>query len=298
VVGPATSGRFDALRQIANLVNSLFLLSPLWPVGAVAAWWRPRLGSQARTPAPTGGARRAAGSGVPGGRAGFPLAGIAWLALAGVLAIMMATRARQGPLRDWDVQVGPALVVTLGTAGALVSRWRGSGPGRAALPACAVGLLAALALWGTVGDAGIGERRVHTLLADPSAWSAEEYARAREFLGARAYDAGRYDEAAREYGMAAERAPSPLILDQVAAALGMAGRRQEARRALVRAMGVPQATSSMWMTLAQLALKLDDPGRALACVDSALVRAPGRSDALELAGALRAGLQSRPLTPR
>ena len=38
VVGSATAGRIEPARQLANIVNVLFLLSPLWPVGAAALW--------------------------------------------------------------------------------------------------------------------------------------------------------------------------------------------------------------------------------------------------------------------
>jgi tetratricopeptide (TPR) repeat protein len=269
VVGLSTAGRVEPGRQVANVLNALFFLSPIWPVGAVAAWHVLRRG--------------------PGSaRDGFPLAGVAALALVGELAIMLATRGGQGPLRDWDNQVGAALVVTLATAYALVAWWRPAGAVRAAAPICATALVASLALWGIHSDPGIGARRVATVLADRTAWNAEEWSRAHEFVGTHAFAAGRFDEAARAYEIAVSGAPTSRLIINWAVALDQAGRREEGRRALARAMAIPQPASSNWMSLAQLARSLDDSARAIVCVDSALAHDPGRADARELARALHA----------
>jgi len=250
IIGSATAGRVELARQLANIVNALFLLSPLWPVGAAALW-----------------SLRRRATGDP--RGGLPLAGVAGLAVAGELAVMIVTRGKQGPLRDWDNQVGPALVVTLVTAYALVALWRRSGMARSALPVCATALVMGVALWGIHVGAGIGERRVATLLTDPAAWNTEEWAQAHDFIGQRAFNAGRYEEAARAYGIAAARAPSPRMLDNVAVALSMAGRDEEARDALARAMTVPQSSAAMWVALARAAETLGDSARAALCMDSA-----------------------------
>lgn len=250
VVGSATAGRIEPVRQLSNIVNALFLLSPLWPVGAAALWSLRR--HAADEP-----------------RGGFPLAAVAGLAVAGELAVMTVTRGKQGPLRDWDNQVGPALVVTLVAAYALVAFWRRAGAARGALPVCVTALVMGVALWGIHADAGTGGRRVATLLADPAAWNAEEWAQAHDFIGQRAFDDGRYDEAARAYEIAAARVPSPRMLDNVAVALSMAGRDDEARAALTRAMSAPQASAAMWVALARAAGTLRDSARAAVCMDSA-----------------------------
>ena len=212
------------------------------------------------------------------------------MALAGELAVMIVTRGKQGPLRDWDNQVGPALVVTLVTAYALVAFWRRSGMARSALPVCVTALVMGVALWGIHASAGIGERRVATLLTDPAAWNTEEWAQAHDFIGQRAFNAGRYDEAARAYGIAAARVPSPRMLDNVAVALSMAGRDEEARDALARAMTVPQGSAAMWVALARVAETLGDSARAAVCMDSARSSpGPGRGGPRPAAGRRGAG---------
>jgi hypothetical protein len=249
LVGSATAGRIEPWRQAANVLDALFLLGPLWPAGVVALiHLRRRTGGE---------------------RPHFPLAGVAALALAGELAVMLVTRGKQGPLRDWDNQVGPALLVTLITAGALVALWRRIGTARTAAPVLASALVASLALWGIHADAGIGGRRVATLLEDPAAWNPEEWAQAHDFVGQRAFAAGRFEEAARAYRVAVARMPSPRMLDDLAAAEAMAGHHEAAQRALERAMAVPQSSGAMWAALGQVALTVGDSARARVCADSA-----------------------------
>ena len=273
LVGTSTMGRIEPVRQLANLANALFLLSPIWPAGLVAAWLAVR-GERARG-APGGTARAAARAAAPGpadARPGFPLGGVAALALGCWFIGSLVTRGKQGPLRDWDNQVGPALLVTLVTAYALVVFWRRNVPGRTAMPVCSTALVAGLALWGIHADPGIGSRRVNTLLADPAAWNREEWSRAHEWIGSRAFDAGRYEEAARAYEIVVAGAPSSRMVDNLAITLGMAGRREEAARMLARAMTMPQISSTRWIALGSLALTLGDTARATACADSALAR--------------------------
>jgi hypothetical protein len=52
-------------------------------------------------------------------------------------------------------------------------------------------------------------------------------------------------------------------------ALSMAGRYEEARVALARAMAVPQNSGAMWVALARVAESLGDSLRAATCMDSA-----------------------------
>jgi hypothetical protein len=273
VVGTSTLGRIEPVRQLANLANALFLLSPLWPAGLVAVWLGVRRGSGKVAPGGTTGA--AVGAAAPGPadtRPGFPLGGVAALAVACWLLGSLATRGKQGPLRDWYNQAGPALLVTLVTAYALIACWRRGASSRTVMPVCTTALMAGLALWGIHADPGIGGRRVATLLADPAAWSREEWSRAHEFVAARAFDAGRYDEAARAYEIVVAGAPSSRMVDNLAITLGMAGRREESARVLARAMLLPQSSATMWIALGSLALTLGDTARAAACADSAQAR--------------------------
>jgi hypothetical protein len=278
VIGSATLGHVDPARQLANGLDVLFFLSPLWPVGLAAAWLALR-GAAARDarvreePATT--ARR----GEVAGRPVLPFVGAAALAVFGELAVTLASRPKQGPMRDWDVGLGTALLVTLAMAQALIVAGRRARLGRTALPVLATALLGCVALWGIQFAPGISERRVASLLADPTGWSGEEWARAHEYLGQRALAARRYDEAARNYGIAVEFAPSPRMMDNLAVSLGRAGRREEAATVLRRAMAMPQGTVEMWMALSHAAWELGDTARAVICSDSALVRDPYRPDA-------------------
>jgi hypothetical protein len=248
LVGTSTPGRFEPGRQVANTVNALFLLCPLWPVGAVVAW-------------------RLRRHGVRAGDGPFPLGTVTVLALAGELAVSLAARPSQGPLRDWDTQVAAALVVTLATIGLLAAWWGRRGAGRSALPVCATALVAGLALWGIQTRPGIAEHRLATLLADPAAWDREERSRAYEFVGTRAFEAGRFEEAARAYEIVVAGAPSARFVANLAVAQGMAGRTEESERTLARAMSLPQSPV-MWVALGRLALTLGDSARARICADS------------------------------
>jgi tetratricopeptide (TPR) repeat protein len=246
--------RVGAPRRLADALEALFLLSPLWPAALAAAW----AGHGATRP----------GRGTHGA---FPLAGVALLALTGELAVMLVAHGRQGYARDWDNQLGPALVTSLLTAGLLAAAWRRGGA-RAAPAAFAVALVATVALGGIHVSRPIAEARVRTLLADESAWTSEEWGLAHDFLGQRAFEAGNWLEAARHYEVAAARVPMPRLLDNVAVAYVMAGREAEARGALARAMAAPQSSPTMWMALARVAEALGDSARTRACADSARAR--------------------------
>ena len=282
VIGSATLGHIDLARQLANELNALFFLSPLWPAGLAAAWLALR-GVRARD-ARIREERAAAREAQRGasGRPALPFAGAAALAVLGELVVTLASRPRQGPMRDWDVVLGAALLVTLATAQALIVAGRGARPGRTTLPVLATALLACVALWGIQFAPEISERRVASLLADPSGWSNEERARAHEWLGERALAARHFEEAVRNYEIVAALAPSPRMMDNFALSLVSAGRREEAARTLRRAMAMPQGTVFMWMSLARVAWTLGDTARAVACADSALVRDPYRADARAL----------------
>src|SRR5205085_10702218 len=111
----------DVLVRIADGLNLLTLLVPLWLAGVAALT-----------------ARRDQ----PGRRGGLGL--VAVLAVGAQLAILFAIRPRQGMARDWDAYVGTALVVALAMAAVLIGAWSA----RTRAPAVTIALALAIAFWG------------------------------------------------------------------------------------------------------------------------------------------------------
>ena len=262
-----------ALVRFSNLLNALFLLAPLWPVGVTAALHSAVRETRAR---------------VPGGvRLSTALA----MALGAQAAVLLAVGATRGSGRDWDAAAAMGVMASLATACALVPQWRGGSAARAAAPHVTVALAIGIAVWGPHASEAIGRRRIESLLADWPAWSATARAHAYDLLGMRALERGRYDEALHDFERAFAAAPNPRYVHQAGIARLSAGQAHEARAAFLRAAFLMPAAPDPWFGLARAALDERDSLAAAAYLDSLLMRDPGDARGRALRQALRTRLE-------
>ena len=285
--GPPAAGGAFLVRIIAaaatrsvDALNLLFLLVPLWPAGLAAAWL----------------ARRSGAAGVQSQDAAprFSLVPVAWLAVAPQAALLLVARGAQGASRDWDMHVGAALVVALTTAASLLAIWRRVGASGSLAPVVTTALASAVALWGTQMSERLQLARIQQQLSDRGAWTDGAWARAHDFLGVRALQQQRAEEAIRELEAAAEVAPNPRFFFQIGIAQRMLMRFDEARASFEKAHRLDPKLADAWVGFALLAFDARDWRKVEACAESALVYAPHRKDAKEIRDKARLAREAGP----
>jgi len=285
--GPPTAGGTFLVHIIAaaatrsvDALNLLFLLVPLWPAGLAAAWL----------------ARRSGAAGVQSQDAAprFSLVPVAWLAVAPQAALLLVARGAQGASRDWDMHVGAALVVALATAAGLLAIWRRVGASGSLAPVVTTALASAVALWGTQMSERLQLARIQQQLSDRGAWTDGAWARAHDFLGVRALQQQRAEEAIRELEAAAEVAPNPRFFFQIGIAQRMLMRFDEARASFEKAHRLDPKLADAWVGFALLAFDARDWRKVEACAESALVYAPHRKDAKEIRDKARLAREAGP----
>ncbi len=269
---PSVPGAWGALLRLSDVLNVLFYLVPLWPVGAVAGWLTRK--SNAGAPAGRDSTSPSAGR--------FSPSSVAALAVGAELLALFATRTSQGAGRDWDVGVAAGLTVALVVAYALVKAWKRMGAGSGVAPAFTLALAGSIALWGIHASEPMGLRRAQALLTAEPTWGSVARSHARDFLGVRALNGGDYEEAAHQFEHAISIAPNPRFFYQVGLAYLGAGRFDSAEVAFTRAARLTPRVASPWVLLGELALARGDTARARTMVDSALVRDPRNGKALAL----------------
>jgi tetratricopeptide (TPR) repeat protein len=267
-------GATTPLLHLADALNLLWYLVPLWLVGVAA-------GLAAREPKRTGAA----------GPAG--VGATAWLALVPMAAMVLIVSPGGGWARDWDVAIGPAALASLATAYALIRWWRQAGPGGTAGPVATLALSAAIALWGVTADARISHRRIEALLEGRPALGDATRAGAYDLLGARALSAGDAERAVTMFTRAIDASPNPRYYYQLGMAEEVAGRIDRAEQGYRRAAGLMPAMPDPWVGLVRTALVRGDSLSARAYAESALARDPRGSDPSRV----RAILAQRRLAP-
>jgi tetratricopeptide (TPR) repeat protein len=273
--GPAgVRGLADLLLRGGDALNLLFLVAPLWIAGAAGAWLA---------------------RGAPASREAsrFSLAPAALLALGGQLGLMLVARGAQGVSRDWDMHVGPAAVVTLISAAALISAWNRRGGARALAPTLTTALASAVALWGIHLSEPVAVARIGELLANRGAWSDAARARAHDFLGVRALQQHHPDIAIRELEAAIAAAPNPRFMFELGIAHRTLGRRPEAFAQFQRAHALDPGLADPWVGFALMAGDEGDYVLAVAFADSALRLAPHRTDAKSIRESALRGIETR-----
>ena len=296
--GPAVTGGTalaraltDAATRSSDAINVLFLLVPLWPAGVAAAWLVRRGGARGETPPPAATPARSAAPG-PNGAPRFALGPVALLAVAPEVALLLVARGAQGALRDWDMHVGAALVIALATAAALIEVWRRLGAAGSLAPVVTTALAAAIAMWGT----RVSEPRQLALighqLSDRGAWSDGAWARAHDFIGVRALQQNRAEDAIRALEAAATVAPNPRFFFQIGLAQRMLMREADARASFEKAHRLDPRLADAWIGFALIAFDSLDWRRVQACAESALVYAPHRRDAQEIREKARQAIEA------
>jgi len=246
---------------------------PLWPAGLAAAWL-------ARGPGR--GAEAAPASAAPTEAQPFALGPVALLAVAPEAALLLTARGAQGAMRDWDMHVGAALVVALATAGGLIATWRRRGAAGSLAPVVTTSLAALITMWGTHVSEPLQMALIRHQLADRGAWSDGAWARAHDFLGVRALQHERPEDAIRELEAAAAVAPNPRFFFQIGLAQRMLMRSEEAKASFEKAHQLDPRLADAWVGFALIAFDEGNWRKVEACAESALVYAPHRKDAKEI----------------
>lgn len=296
----------DAATRSADAINVLFLLVPLWPAGLAAAWLA-RRGAVAKeqkpattpvavedtpTPAPAPIAAARAGQPARDDAPRFPLAPVALLAVAPEVVLLLVARGAQGAMRDWDMHVGAALVIALATAAGVLAIWRRMGAAGSLAPVMTTALASAIALWGIHVSEPLQIARIQQQLSDRGAWTDGAWARAHDFLGVRALQQQRPEDAIRALEAAAAVAPNPRFFFQIGLAQRMLMRFDDARASFEKAHRLDPRLADAWVGFALLAFDARDWRRVEACAESALVYAPHRKDAKEIRTKARQAIEA------
>lgn len=163
---------------------------------------------------------------IPAGRASLP---IGLLAAAGLGSIVIIHPA-QGMFRDWDDLAAAGVALSFAAAW-LVGETLRAAP-RLAWLGVAVGIGSALPATQWLlqqNDLERGLARAHALASEPPVRAPWPTTSTWEYIGMRNAAAGRSEESARAYRVAASRLPSPNILRQLAASEAQAGHLDSAR---------------------------------------------------------------------
>jgi tetratricopeptide (TPR) repeat protein len=190
----------------------------------------------------------------------------------------------QGVFRDWDVFAASG-VATAALAAWACAHWIADSKARAPLAvsvsvACIA--LTALGLW-LPRDRARGWSRVEAFVAGPPARTAVERAKTWDYLGASWYQAGRYADAARAFGHAAETSRSQRIYLQWASAAHDAGDAAGAQRVLEELVGFSPGTGLAWQMLGSIAWQRGDYAAAANAARGIAKLVPGDAEVAERA---------------
>ena len=179
----------------------------------------------------------------------------------------------QGAFRDWDV-FAPSGVALATLAGTLAAR--GAKKGLSAVPAvCLAGaLLVLLQAWDRDG----AWRRTEAFMTGPPARTPVERAKTWDYLGASWHKAGRYADAARAFGRAAETSRSQRLYLQWAIAARDAQDVAQERRVLEDLLAFAPQTAIAWTQLGSLAWRQGDYATAARAAKELVRLSPNDAD--------------------
>ena len=251
--GMPAGGPGNLLLRLSDVVNLLFFMTPLWVVGATAGLFLLR-------------SRKADGV------VRTSLAPVAALALAAQLVVALATRGQQGPARDWDMHSGLGVILGLVTCHLLIRAARVADLRSLWVPLGTGALAITISLWSVFANEPAQLRRIEGQLRGRPSWDVAARARALDFLGLRAFNLGRFEEAANEFERAVEVAPNPRYFYQAGLARWRAGQPAAARELAIESARRAPRNADPWWVLAAVARAAGDSSRMAACLDSARVR--------------------------
>lgn len=281
-----TRGEADALVRVADTLNGLFFLVPLWPVGLVAGWLG--RGGRGQPPAADEYPRRIAAE--RQSHAGserrprlvlmLPIA----MAIACQLALLLVIRATRGGGRDWDASTVPALTVALAATGALAVAWARAGRAGAIAPVVTLALACGATSWALHANPVMNLTRIQTQLDARPAWSAASLSFAHDQIGVYLLAHAAPDAAARHFETAFAQAPNPRYAYQAGLAHYDAGHRDAAAAAFRTVIARNPHVADPWGGLARIALDEGDTLLAAALADSALRRNRNHAVAVGIRG--------------
>ena len=260
----------NLVHRVADGLNALFFLVPLWLVGAAARVMLRARGDSASA------ARRHSRLGLAAG-----------LALAGFAVVLFGVEPGGGWARDWDVATGASTLVAMVSTYALVGAWRRGTDTLA--PAVTVALSMTVAAWGIHSSERIGLARVAALLEARPALSDPIRAGICDFRGVRALNGRRFDEAAPWFERSIQvGGPNPRVVYEAGLAYFRGGKLAAARAAFTRAASLSRSLSTPYVWLTRIALADRDTATAIAMLDSSLARHPASVEIRRWERALRA----------
>lgn len=181
--------------------------------------------------------------------------GVAW-AWAPALAMLLAVQPQQGLFRDWDVFAIPGTLVAIATA-RRAARWIGSGERVAERLAPVLwAAVAGAGLWLMVGhDERAGLARVRAFVVEPPQRAEPVRGKLWEFLGDRAAELRRWDDAADALRHAVVYQPSPRLYQMLSMAESEVGHPEAAERAMELAARRSPGLVTAWAAWVLLSLQ-------------------------------------------
>ncbi|MBI1799304.1 MAG: hypothetical protein HYR73_06420 [Candidatus Eisenbacteria bacterium] len=177
-----------------------------------------------------------------------------------MLAAVPFIHPAQGLFRDWDDFAATGCALSLVVAWLIGETLRGASNRRwIAVPVVASVMMSALQGLAHSTDVDQGMRRVRAFALEAPPRTDIERAGVWDFLGIRNYRLDRYHAAADAYAHAADYAPSPRLLQQLALAETMAGNLERAQEVYHRLLMKDPNNTSGWLGLGAVASRIPDP---------------------------------------
>jgi hypothetical protein len=193
--------------------------------------------------------------------------------LAAALFLLLAVRPGSGWTRDWDVGTVPGVLVLVLATGILIAAWRGR-EAAMVVPVAALAVASAIAFWGIHANESIAMRRLERLLDARPAMSRFVKAQWYDYLGTRALNRRRPQEALEFYRHSLLNGPNPRLFMQRGLAFLAVGARDSARTSFRDAVTRDPNAVDAWMELGRMALAEGDTAEVVRTLDSVLVRRP------------------------
>ena len=180
-----------------------------------------------------------------------------------LVALMLVVHPQQGIFRDLDVFAPSAVAISIFAAWLVGETLRERADAAWLAAPLALACIASSVSWIALNhDTARGLTWVKSLVTDPPQRSASERALTWDYLGNRASDADRWNDAAAAYSHAAETAPSPRILTLWGMAETMTGRLDHARALYRQSLALDSNQRMALRGMASTSFRLGDYAEA------------------------------------
>jgi hypothetical protein len=188
------------------------------------------------------------------------------------VAILLFVHPQQGVFRDWDVFTASGVAFTL-LAALVLGRWLAVTPAAAwlAVPLAASLVVPTVQWLLHAHDSAHGLARAYAFATEPPARSERDVVLTLDFVAARQFRLGRWEESARASQQAIRVAPNPRTILMLALARTMAGEHVAAQSAYAQLLGRVPHDPVAWFGYGGASLRVGDSlgaRRAIAVLDS------------------------------